>query len=234
VDVPSQPGDLAFVMRRVATLDGDDSDLAAAANTKLQGIMGLSLGGLTVLLATYHPTLHIQGIDAAVAQAPKSCFLGQSVFVRPLPTLILTGTADEPVPPEGPERVFSMAPPPVMLVELLGGTHTGFMNREQPLVANTDTRECELLVAAESSQAGADFGEALRQGAWPDAYSPNACPPTCSQRLVQTMGATRQLQLARAATLAHFEATLRGRQDAAAFLTARLDQLPDVQVQSKR
>ncbi|HSO00034.1 MAG TPA: hypothetical protein VLS89_17190 [Candidatus Nanopelagicales bacterium] len=44
----------------------------------------------------------------------------------------------------------------------------------------------------------------------------------------------RQIDIAQAATLAHFEATLRGRRDSAVFLTVILDKLPDVEVQVKR
>ena len=45
----------------------------------------------------------------------------------------------------------------------------------------------------------------------------------CNNGYVQTMSADRQLQLVRIATLAHFEANLRGRADAAAFIERSLE-----------
>ena len=233
-DVPNQPGDLDFVMRQVAQLRGEDADLAAAVDPRRRGVYGLSAGGLTVLIAAYHPLLKID-IQAAVAYAPVSCFLGPAFFRRPLPTLLVAGTADELVPPEGPELVFELAPPPVTLVKLLGGTHAGFMNREQPYVENTDTRECALLLSADPTRGQTAFEEAITRGVGPDAINFAGCPLLCGERFRQTMGATRQLRLTRAATLAHFEATLRGRWDARLFLSLLLDRNnPDVEVRVKR
>ena len=230
-DAGNQPGDLAFVMNEVAQLGGEDADLAAAVDTQRRGILGLSLGGLTVILGAYHPMLQIPGIQAAVAHAPVSCFLGSAVYARPLPTLILAGTSDELVPPEGPELAFMLAPPPVILAELLGGVHSGFMNRELPFVRNTDTRECQALLSTGATGVGeAELAQDIAEGVGPDAFAGAACTPLCSQELVQTMGATRQLQLTRAATLAHFDAHLRGRATEAQFLTKYLDRNPDVEV----
>lgn len=233
VDIPNQPGDLDFVMRQVAQLGGPDADLAAAVDTSRRGVLGLSAGGETVLIAAYHPALKID-IQSAVAHAPVACFFGAPFYSRPLPTLIVSGTADELVPPSGPERAFTLAPPPVTLVELLGGTHSGFMNRERPYVENTDTRECELLMETDPMQGQAEFVARLTAGVDPGVFEPSACLPLCGQRYEQTMGATRQIRLTRAATLAHFEATLRGRTDAAQFLTRILDRYPDVEVRTKR
>nr|AYM54195.1 hypothetical protein [Sorangium cellulosum] len=232
-DVTSQPGDLAFVMRQVEQLGGPDADLAEAADTR-RGIVGFSAGGLTVLLAAYHPFWAIEGIQAAVAMAPLSCFLGPGIFGRSLPTMIIAGTADELVPPEGPRRMFAYAPPPVTLVELIGGTHSGFLNVEVPFVLNTDTIECERLLSFEPEQADDILAETISRGAGPDAFDPEGCPELCGERLDQTMGATRQLELTNAAILAHFEATLRGREDAAFVVTHELAGEPDVRVEAKR
>lgn len=233
-DVPNQPADLAFVMRSVAQLGGSDADLAAAVDASRQGIMGLSAGGLTVLLAAYHPILKIEGIQSAVAMAPVSCFLGPAIYGRSLPTMIIAGTADELVPIEGPKQVFQNAPPPVTLLKLLGGTHSGFMDREVPFVNNTDTRACQELLSFDPTASTAAFAAAITSGIGPGAINPTGCTPLCSQQFTQTMGATRQLRLTRAATLAHFEATLKGRLDAKLFLKYVLDyEAPDAVVLTK-
>jgi dienelactone hydrolase len=232
-DIPNQPGDMDFVMRQVARLGGPDADLAAAVDSSRRGVLGLSAGGETVLIAAYHPSLKID-VQSAVAQAPVSCFFGPPFYSRSLPMLILAGTADELVAISGPERAFALAPPPVTLVELLGGTHSGFMNREQPYVENSDTRECELLLMSDPMRGQGEFVARLIAGVDPGVFDPGSCLPLCGQRYRQTMGATRQLRLSRAATLAHFEATLRGRVDAALFLSWLLGRNPDVVVHIKR
>jgi len=227
-DITNQPGDLAFVMDEVA----QHPDFAMSVDTQHRGIMGFSAGGLTVVLAAYHPVLHIPGIQAAVAQSPAvTCLLGPAVYSRPLPMLIVTGTADELVPAREPELAFVRAPAPVILAELLGGTHSGLMNQELPFVRNTDTAECQRLLASGATGAGNDeFFEGVTAGVGPDAFDGSICTPLCSDEFVQTMGATRQLMLTRAATLAHFDAHLKGRSFAAQFLTRYLDREPDVEV----
>ncbi|HSP79617.1 MAG TPA: hypothetical protein VLQ93_13860 [Myxococcaceae bacterium] len=120
-------------------------------------------------------------------------------------------------------------------MELLGGTHSGFLNREVPFVDNTDTEECQRLL--ESGAAGGiplQFVEDLTRGVGPGVLEPEDCPALCEQHFTPTMGATRQLRLVRAATLAHFEATLRNRWDAAWFLEERLEEQPDVVVFVKK
>ncbi|WP_437680062.1 alpha/beta hydrolase family protein [Sorangium sp. So ce131] len=233
-DVPNQPADLEFVLREVAELGGADADLAAAVDSDQLGIMGLSAGGLTVVLAAYHPVLKIERLKAAVAMAPVSCFLGAAIYVRPVPTLILAGTADELVPIEGPRRVFANAPPPVTLVELIGGTHSGFMNQEIPFVNNTDTIECERLLSANPQGGNEALVEGITEGVGPGAVDFAQCSELCGERFTQTMGATRQLELSRAATLAHFESRLRGREDAEPLVLHELDEQPDVDVETKR
>lgn len=232
-DMANQAGDLGFVQDRLGQLDGSNADIAAAADTQRRGLLGFSAGGLTVLIAAHHPVLHLQNIDAAVVHAPVSCFLGPGSFAQPVPLTIIAGTADELVPLPGPEKVYALAPPPVTLVELVGGNHAGFMNTERLFVQNTDRRECELLLTSGGTQGFEAFEADITAGVGPDALDPSGCTPLCSEQFTQTMGATRQIKLARAATLAHFEAVLRGNAYAAAFLEHALDDLPDVEVSTK-
>ncbi|WP_437678408.1 alpha/beta hydrolase family protein [Sorangium sp. So ce131] len=234
-DVPNQAADLSFVMRRVAELDGADADLGEAVDPERRGLMGLSAGGLTVLLAAYHPVLKIGDIQSVVAMAPLSCFLGAAIYSRPLPALILAGTSDELVPIPGPRKAFENAPAPVTLVELTGGTHSGFMGRETPFVENTDTLECTRLLSTGPGRGGAALAAGIINGVGPGAFDPAGCTPLCSQRHPQAMGATRQLKLARAATLAHFEESLRGHEEVSHLLLRDLaNEVEDAHVLTKR
>ncbi|MEZ4302719.1 MAG: hypothetical protein R3B70_47790 [Polyangiaceae bacterium] len=231
-DVPNQPADLAYVMDQIPALGGADADLAAAVNTQKRGILGLSMGGLTVILGAYHPTLQIPNLQAAVAEEPSACFLGAGTFERSLPVLLFGGTADEIAVYSGVEKAFSLAPPPVTLIELIGGTHVGFLNQEVPFVDNNDTPECERLVALQTPGFGAMLGGII-DGVGPGTIDPATCGPFCADRFPQTMGASRELKIARAATRAHFDAALRNSPAAKAFLGQSLGGQPDVNVHSK-
>ena len=127
IDMASQPADLAFAMDEVAAGAAGD-DLGGAIDSSRRGIIGLSLGGGTVLFGVYHPKWRIEDIDAAVALAPASCFFGRDFYARSLPVLILSGSADMLVPlASGPVHAFDYAPPPVTLAALDGGNHVGFI-----------------------------------------------------------------------------------------------------------
>ena len=89
----------------------------------------------------------------------------------------------------------------------------------------------------ENAAAGfAALGEKLVEGVGPGAIDPNGCSTDiCQQELPQTMTADRQIELTRAAVLAHFEATLRGRAQAARWLAETLAATNgDVAVEVKR
>ncbi|KYG04351.1 hypothetical protein BE21_47270 [Sorangium cellulosum] len=235
-DYANQPADLEFVMDRIAGLDGADADLARAVLPDHRGVFGFSAGGVTALLAAYHPVLHID-IQSAVAYAPVSCFLGPATYGRALPVTIISGTADELVPIAGPLKVFDQAPPPVTLVKLLGGTHSAFMNMEIPYVEDTDTVLCQIAQSMGDITRGSEqLFEDLTRGVGPGAVDPEGCDefPFCGTRFTQTMGATRQLTIARAATLAHFDATLKRRLLRARLVVPALEAAPDVVLKIKR
>jgi predicted dienelactone hydrolase len=235
-DLPNQPGDLGFVLRSVKSLGGADADLGAAVDSSRQAIAGYSGGGATVLAGVYHPVLHLADIKAAVAYAPASCWFGKDFYVHSLPTLILGGDADEFVPFNSSEaRVAEFAPSPLILARLIGGTHLGVIGVEAPDGINTDEAGCASVRAAGGTLAGLDLMVAgFRQGTSGSVIDLATCAPLCGQMFVQTMHGARQVELQKAATLAQFEAILRGRRDAQRYLDTVLGENPDVQVTVKR
>jgi dienelactone hydrolase len=230
-DMTNQPGDLDFVMDRVA--DGAaGTALARAIDTGRRGIAGLSLGGGTVLIGAYHPKWRIEDISAAVALAPASCFFGPDLYARPLPLLIVTGDADMLVRLDGgPLQAFENAPPPATLVTLAGGNHVGFIGIDTPGDGNADaTVGCPVIGAGGGNAAGgfARLAELLADGAGPGAADGSSCAVgVCQEELAQTMSAERQLEVTRAAALAHFEAELRGDRAAARWLADDLARAGD-------
>jgi len=238
-DMTSQPGDLDFVMREVAAGAAGEA-LARAIDASRRGIAGLSLGGGTVLIGVYHPRWRIEDVDAAVALAPASCFFGPDLYARSLPTLIVTGDADMLVRLHGgPAQAFELAPPPVSLVTLAGGNHVGFLGIDTPGDANSDaTVGCPVIGAGGGNAATgfARLAELLAEGAGPGAADGTTCAVgVCDEELPQTMSAARQLELTRAATLAHFEAVLRGDRAAERWLRETLGaDAPDLTVAVRR
>ena len=234
-DMGNQPADLDFAMEAALHFPGELGALSAAIDGGRRGIAGLSLGGGTTLIAAFHPRLHLDAIQAAVALAPFSCAFGPDLFENALPTMIVTGDADELVPiAQGPARAFAFAPAPITLVRLAGGNHVGFIGVEIRGAPNSDSIGC---TAVESAGTGgiANLVADLSPGAGPMAVDLANCGPgICAESFVQTMHATRQIELTKIAMLAHFEAVLRGRADAARFVSesfAAGD--PDVEVTVK-
>jgi len=234
-DMTNQPGDLDFVMDQVASGAGGDA-LALAIDTGKRGIAGLSLGGGTVLIGAYHPKWRIEDISAAVALAPASCFFGRDLYARSLPTLIVTGDADMLVRLDGgPRQAFENAPPPASLVTLAGGNHVGFIGIDVAGDANSDATVGCPVIGAGGSYAATGFAtlsELLADGAGPGAVDGTSCTVgVCQEELPQTMSAERQLEITRAAALAHFESILRGDRAAARWLESDLaDQGGDLAV----
>jgi predicted dienelactone hydrolase len=236
-DLASQPGDLAFLLDHAAKGTGQLAFLAGGVDMTRVGLAGLSLGGATTLVAAYHPTLNIPSVRAAVAYAPVACFFGAGLYKRAIPTVVMGGSADELVPFHTiTERTAAFAPSPLTVVRLAGGTHVGFMGIDIPDAGNTDqVIACGAVqgaIGANPADAGAG-GLSSALGAGVLDYA--SCGKVCGETFLQTMRGARQLALTRIVTLAHFEAVLRGRADAARFLSERLEHdNQDVQVTIKR
>jgi hypothetical protein len=89
---------------------------------------GLSLGGFTATVATFHPTLRDPRISAAVSIAGPSAMFAQRFFANArVPFLMIAGDADAIV-----DYAANAAPIPSKLAHggalltLAGGSHTGF------------------------------------------------------------------------------------------------------------
>lgn len=244
-DLANQPGDLAFVVKQVKALTGTHADLGAAVDLTHQGIAGLSLGGATTLIATYHPKLHLPDVQAAVAFAPVSFFFGPALYVHALPALIMSGSSDELVNFDsivaGPQ---AYAPAPLQVAKVIGGTHVGFMaiDLKPPDGGNSDQLGCGAvqgaLGGAVDVSAYEELSAQLIDGADGGAViipSADSGVSVCATKYAQTMTGDRQLELTKAATLAQFEAIIRGRKDAAAYLqTSFDDQNDDIEVTRAR
>ncbi|MFP6663742.1 MAG: hypothetical protein VCC00_06050 [Deltaproteobacteria bacterium] len=239
-DMHNQPGDLAFALQTIAARDTAPGDaIAAVMDMDRVGIVGLSLGGATVVIGAYHPTLQIPFAKAAVAHAPATCFFGPDFYQRAIPTMILAGDADELVPfTTAAQRSFEFAAHNATLVRLIGGTHIGMLG-----IGSATGPHADILIAcaavAEDIPSEGDarlerLAEGIQAGLDGNLMDPDSCTEGfCDNGFQHSMSGNRQLELTRVGTLAHFQATLRGHADAAAFIATTLGSSEDVEVRQK-
>jgi hypothetical protein len=216
-DVANQPGDLSFARDRIvegfgAVIDGDR-----------MGAQGLSLGGLTTELATFHADLRDPRIDAAVALAPPACFFTKRFFrTTTTPFMVIHGDDDQLVPyKENGRRAFKLARAPKHLVALEQGSHTGFSTfaRLQDGSQHIDVVGCAVVLEnpPTTDEAGSlDLG-GKAQGV---SIDPKRCPALCGNGLPDhpSMGGARHHELTKIAVAAFFEGYLRDDVSARCFL----------------
>jgi predicted dienelactone hydrolase len=217
-DVPNQPGDLSFVIDSLLA----DATYGGAVDRDHIGASGLSLGGLTTLLATFHTRLRDPRIAASLPIAPASCMLTAPFFAQPVPVLFLHGDADLIAPIDSnSRRSFPLAKDPRELVTLKTGSHTGFSGFAtlfDPKM-HYDSVGCMVLGNISAGLTFAGLGTA-DEGIAQDA---SVCPLPCQQAPAgPALDAERQQQLTDVVGLAFFEARLRGDAKAKAFLEGPL------------
>jgi predicted dienelactone hydrolase len=121
-DIHNQPGDLSFLIDRMLIEFSGTVDPAAI------GAEGLSLGGLTTWLVTYHPVFRDARVRAAHAMAAPAC-LFRSQFFRnaDVPRMVLHGDSDAIIPfAENGRRAFRGGGAARHLVQMFDASHTGF------------------------------------------------------------------------------------------------------------
>lgn len=127
-DVVNQPGDLSFLIDNVIawSLDGGHV-LSGHLDDNRIGVTGISLGGLTTTLASYHPTRRDPRIKAAASIAgPTSSFSEIFYENADIPFLMLAADIDALVPYDEHALPVLDRVQRSSLVTISGGTHMGF------------------------------------------------------------------------------------------------------------
>ena len=146
-DVVNQPADVSFLIDSVLTLSGDEKPFTGAIDTDRIGLSGYSLGGLTTVLATYHPRWREPRVNAALSIAgPINAFTPQFYTNSNVPFLGINGTADALIDyaTNGliiPDRIGNSS-----LLTIDGGSHLGFISMADPtfrFMHNPDTIGCQ-------------------------------------------------------------------------------------------
>jgi predicted dienelactone hydrolase len=217
-DIVEQPGDVSFVIDSVL------AELGSAIDADRIGAAGLSFGGTTTLLVTYHAALRDPRIKAALPIAPGACMVTKAFFTTTdAPLLLLTGSSDVLVPwKQNAKRPYKAAGAPKYLVTLRDASHTSFTgilagNSGTP---HPDTIGCAAIDDVVPDEPGQDDPFAGLEGAGAGINStPKRCPLPCTGAIPESaMAANRQHELSKIAYAAFFEGTLRDDVAARCFL----------------
>ncbi|WP_237443353.1 alpha/beta hydrolase family protein [Sinobacterium norvegicum] len=127
-DVVNQPGDVTFLINSAITWSLDGSHvLYGHIDANRIGVTGISLGGLTTTLVSYHPTRRDPRIKAAASIAgPSSSFSTSFYDNADIPFLMLAADIDALVPYDVHALPVLDRVPRSSLVTITGGTHLGF------------------------------------------------------------------------------------------------------------
>jgi predicted dienelactone hydrolase len=202
IDIADQPRDVSFVIDSALSMGtAPGGRLEGGVDATRIAAVGLSFGGLTSLLVTFHPTLHDPRIRVVVALAPPADILGELFYdTREVPLLLLSGDIDAIVPYEENARVaLARANPPVSLLTLADGTHTGFTGVSMAFEGfdNADEVGCSALGGGGGGGPVFDIVAAL--GGPEAGIVPGLPGIECPDPLPYGMRPSRQLEIARVA-----------------------------------
>ncbi|NND67453.1 MAG: hypothetical protein HKN19_07700 [Halioglobus sp.] len=149
MDVVNQPADISFMIDRlIADSATAGHALEGMVDQSRIGLTGISLGGMTTTLASFHPEMRDERIGAALSIAGPTAMFTKKFFTHAdVPFLMLAGDIDALVP-------YTSNAVPVLdkvagseLVTVTGGSHTGFAGPAAPLrwLDNPDAIGCYMV-----------------------------------------------------------------------------------------
>lgn len=230
-DVVNQPEDVSFLIDTFLAFHRDPtSPFFGLVDEDRVGVMGLSLGGMTTLLVTYHPRLRDARIKAAAAlAAPGSMFTRRFYRNAATPLLLVYGDIDAIVD-YATNALYARerAAPRATLVTLHGATHTAFADiiaHTMEWMDNPDQLGCAALLSGLTLEV--DF-PALLGGAEAGVVQSETPYPCTLSPLPRSMRPSRQQDLTRLAVFAFLESRFSAdpirRRAAARFLQQTLEE----------
>jgi predicted dienelactone hydrolase len=208
-DVANQPADVSFLIDTALALNAErSSPLFGRVDAHRIGATGVSLGGLTTVLAAFHPTLRDPRLAAAVAIAAPTESLTPRFFSHAsLPFLAIYGTADMVIDFRANALTLQRKDPAAWVARLDGACHTSFADVSQYIaffLRNPDAFGCAVL-KTRLPPPGVDPFEALRT-AEGDVEPPlHPHPPCTATHLPLAMRPSDQQTLTRALVFGFFE-----------------------------
>jgi len=152
-DLPNMPGDVSFIIDEVLRLSAEaGSKIEGLADPDRVAVAGLSLGGITSFLASYHPELGDSRIKSTLVIGGPLCTLPDAIYRDDgRPVMFIYADTDQIAPyaanGEGP---YGRAHAPKYLATIEGGTHIGFAGAVVDLLGtleNPDGLGCDALMA---------------------------------------------------------------------------------------
>jgi predicted dienelactone hydrolase len=231
-DIGNQAGDLSFLIDHFLAENGNAASfLFGRVDGTRIGAIGHSLGGATVLLATYHATLRDPRIKATVALSPLGCvFLDGFFDTSTVPLMLEGGTADMITQYASNHlQPYGFVNAPKYFATFDGGTHLGFSDR---LLFGADQNGDDAVGCGIFVQPGDPRPVTFQANLPPDFLGGPAlgvdptgsmCQPVCPLPPATFMLHGRQNTLAKATSVSFFEAKLRGSVSGDRMITGRVD-----------
>ncbi len=164
VDVVNQPADISFMIDRLLADNATAGHvLEGRVDPDRIGATGVSLGGMTTTLVSFHPAMRDERIAAALSIAgPTAIFTERFFSHASVPFLMLAGDIDALVPYPSNAAPVPDIVPGSQLVTVAGASHTGFAGPAAPLrwMDNPDAIGCYLVKN--------NIDESIARGPWYD------------------------------------------------------------------
>jgi predicted dienelactone hydrolase len=210
-DAVNQPGDVRFAIDQILGWSESERPFAGEIDADRIGALGLSLGGLTTELVSFHPRLRDPRIRAALSIAGPASFFDERFFATApeLPFLMVAGTGDAMIEFD---RNAATIPDKVArggLLAIQGASHAGFAAIADGfplrLLDNPDALGCWALT---SNLAAREVENPFTGFGGPEDGVVFDGPPRmpCQHGVPdEALAAGRQLMITRLAALAFFE-----------------------------
>ncbi len=212
LDIANQPGDVSSVIDHVLSLNSKrGSALYGKVSSKNIGAMGLSLGGLTTALVSYHPDYKDARIKAAVMMAPPLETFSDQFYAtnNALSSLTLSGSFDRVVPEQ--QNAIGVMPRNRngWFLSFEKGSHLGFADVGDFLrwTENPDNLGCALMARVLDKQELPDRWSKVLANTDGVIRDIDVAPP-CPDLPGEAMNGLAQLRLSRVAVGAFFDAHL--------------------------
>jgi len=212
LDIANQPGDVSAVIDYVLALnEKSDSVLYRKISSESIGAMGLSLGGLTTALVSYHPDYKDPRIKAAAMMAPPLETFSERFYNSnsELRSFILSGSLDRVVPEHSNAMEVIIRNPNAWFLSFEKGTHLGFADVGDFLrwTENPDNLGCALMARVLDKQVLPDRWSKVIANTDGVIRDIEVAPP-CPDLPGESMNGLAQLRLSRVAVGAFFDAHL--------------------------
>jgi len=230
LDVANQPGDVSAVIDHVLALSSKNgSELYGKVSSNSIGAMGLSLGGLTTALVSYHPDYKDPRIKAAVMMAPPLETFSDQFYAgnNALSSLTISGSFDRVVPEQSNAIEVMPRNRNGWFLSFEKGTHLGFADVGDFLrwTENPDNLGCALIDRVLAGQELPDRWSKVLANTDGVIRDIEVAPP-CPDLPGEAMNGLEQLRLSRVAVGAFFDAHLYAGErakSAQAFISSALE-----------